>query len=148
MKIKATHWLLIGALATTYVVLVPVSFNDAVARESVTNGAPTVRLRAKLSGNAFNNLVPSGHADYREIGARKKLKVQAEDVNLPAGTKLTVQTSTGVKLGELTLSGLPDNEGELELDTQGGQTVPTGIATGTIIQVVQGTTLLLAGTLK
>ncbi len=110
---------------------------DAFARDGVrSSSASGARLQARLAGNAFNNLVPSGNADYRvETSGRRRLKVEAEDVNLPAGTVLAVFAGS-TQVGTLTLSGLPLNTGEMELESQQGQTVPT-LPAGTMIAVMQ-----------
>jgi hypothetical protein len=52
--------------------------------------------------------------------------------------------------GEITLSGLPINGGEIELNTNDGATVPAGIAAGSIVSVfaLGNATPILTGTLK
>jgi hypothetical protein len=71
--------------------------------------------------------------------------VEVENVNLPAGTVLTVVVShagVATTAGTITLNNLGENE--LELDSQHGDTVPT-IVSGDMIMVMNGTAVILAG---
>jgi hypothetical protein len=119
------------------------------------NGTPTptptptppgadVRTRILLAGALINGMLPQGHADFRtRANGNRSLEVEAEDVNLPAGTVLTVLVN-GVSIGQIILN--PAFEGEIELESEHGQIVPT-IAQGTTITVVNAATgaTILAG---
>ena len=85
-----------------------------------------LRLRTSLAGGAIGGRVPSGHADFRSESDRNRsrLNVEVEDVNLADGTVLAVMVSHGgasAKVGEIHLKG---GIGELELNSQDGETVP------------------------
>ena len=85
-----------------------------------------VRLRTTLAGGAIAGMTPSGHAEFRAIAPenRSRLNVEVEDVNLAAGTVLDVFID-GVQAGSITVSAAPVRGGELELNSQDGQAVPT-----------------------
>jgi hypothetical protein len=99
-----------------------------------------IRIESRLAGAAIGGLVPKGHARYRLRDGRRKLNVEVEKVNLPAGTVLSVFVDN-VKVGEIVLR--PTLENELELDTNKGQNVPqlTTISTVTVTNA-QGATIL------
>jgi len=102
-------------------------------------GEPEVRLRTKLAGGAVGGLEPSGHADFRARSGRARLNVEVEDVNLAEGTALAVSVMVdGMKIsvGTITVSAAPVRGGELELNTQDGQSVPA---------VKSGTTVIVEG---
>ncbi len=100
------------------------SFGDIPSPTPTPSPDPNarIRLKARLAGAAVNRLSPKGHArfDSRPNG-RRKLKVQVERVNLPAGTVLNVLIDD-VKVGEIILD--RNMENKLKLDTRRGDTVP------------------------
>ena len=105
------------------------------------DGAQQTRLRARLTGPAIQNVTPEGNADFRSETGRTRLQVEVEHVNLPAGTVLTVTIQT-VQVGTITLSAT--GFGELELDSQHGDTVPA-VNSGDVISVSNGTAAILTG---
>jgi hypothetical protein len=103
-----------------------------------------VRLRTRLSGAAIAGKVPEGNADFRQDTScnRTRIQVEVEEVNLPAGTVLTVMLNNATKLGTLTLG--PLGFGELELNSQDGDVVPA-VTAGNTITVLNGQNAILAG---
>jgi hypothetical protein len=99
-----------------------------------------IRLRARLTGNAIGNLVPSGHADFRERAGRfVRFSAEVEDVNLPVDSELEVFVSpssvcSGTLLGTVELGPAPFRGADLNLDTRDGDTVPP-MAVGNIVSV-------------
>ena len=110
------------------------------------NQTQETRLRARLTGQAIQNVTPEGNGDFRSETDRTRLQVEVEHVNLPAGTVLTVLLQSGasapVPIGQITLSA--SGFGELELDSQHGATVPA-VQSGDILSVANGATAILAG---
>jgi hypothetical protein len=105
------------------------------------NNAET-RLRTRLAGAAIQGQTPEGNADFRiDAKNRTRLNVEVEHVNLPAGTVLTV-TVAGNVVGHITLSAL--GFGELELNSQDGDTVPA-VKAGDMVVVSNGATAILTG---
>jgi hypothetical protein len=104
------------------------------------------RLRARLTGQAIQGVTPEGNADFRSETSRTRLQVEVEHVNLPAGTVLTVSLQSGAnapaQIGTITLSAT--GFGELELDSQHGDTVPA-VQKGDVLSVANGTAAILAG---
>ena len=104
------------------------------------------RLRARLTGPAISGKTPEGQADFRsDDKGRTRLNVEVEDVNLPAGTMLTVSLTHGgttASIGSIKLSAL--GAGELELNSQDGDVVPA-VQTGDTITVSNGGTAILVG---
>ncbi|MGZ8846494.1 MAG: hypothetical protein ACXW3C_08530 [Pyrinomonadaceae bacterium] len=99
------------------------------------------RLESRLAGAAIRGLVPKGHAKFviRPDG-RRKLNVEIEKINLPAGTVLNVLVDN-VKVGEIILGSMLENE--LELDTGKGSTIPNVTTLSTIVITnSQGATIL------
>ncbi len=104
-------------------------------------GAET-RLRIALVGSTVNGVITKGHADFRvRADGRKNFEVEVEDVNLPAGTIFTVLVDN-VNIGQIVLGQF--FKGELELETEHGQSVPA-INTGTTVAVINsaGATLVV-----
>ena len=103
-----------------------------------------VRLRARLTGPVGS--AAEGNADFRsDSRGRMRLNVEVEHVSLPAGTMLTVSlTHAGVTspIGSIKLSAL--GAGELELNSQDGDTVPV-VQAGDTITVSNGGTTILVG---
>jgi hypothetical protein len=104
------------------------------------------RLRTRLAGAAIQGKTPEGNADFRsDRRGRMHLNVEVEEVNLPAGTVLRVSVShAGVPtaVGTITLSAL--GFGELELNSEDGDTVPAIVA-GDMVVVSDGAVAILAG---
>jgi len=107
------------------------------------NPNAAVRLESRLAGAAINNLTPKGHAKFlRRPDGRRKLMVEAEKVNLPAGTVLNVLIDN-IKSGELALG--QNLEAELKLDNQKGDTVPNVMTMSTIVITNQQNATILSG---
>ena len=86
------------------------------------SGSQGTKIEAALSGAAINGLTPTGKAEFEQkADGSRKLEVEVEHVNLPAGTALDVFVD-GQKVGTITLG--PLQAGELELETEHGQTLP------------------------
>jgi len=105
-----------------------------------------VRLRTPLAGGAISGRTPSGNADFRSESDRNRtrLNVEVENVNLSDGTMLGVMvTHAGVStsIGQIRLHG---GFGELELNSQDGDTVPA-IVKGDMITVSNAGTAILTG---
>lgn len=104
-----------------------------------------VRLSARMVSG-----VASGKADYRERGSRRRLNVEAED--LPATTPSPQAIFVnGAQVGTMTLAACPVPAqqllcGEMELNTQDGQVVPT-VLSGQIVSIGQNPAVL-AGTFR
>ena len=109
-------------------------------------GEAEVRLRTRLAGGAIDRLTPSGSAEFRARGSRAKFNVEVEDVNVAAGTKLSVFLN-GNEVGTITVSPAPIRGGELEFNTQDGDAVPTAAA-GDVVTVRNGATAVLSGVLR
>ena len=96
-----------------------------------------IRMLADL--NPTNGGIADGRADYRERGNSMRLNVEVEDVS-PNST-FNVEIS-GEPIGAISTSSF--GVGELELNTNDGQVVPK-ILTGDLVQIFQGTELVLSG---
>jgi hypothetical protein len=104
-----------------------------------------LRVRVLLAGASIGGMMPQGHADLRtRADGNRTLEVEAEDVNLAPGTALVVLVNN-VEIGRIVLG--QTFEGEIELETEHGQTVPV-VAQGTTVTVVNASTgaTILAGT--
>lgn len=118
--------------------------NDKSATTTAASSSTTeTRLRTRLSGPNIGGVAPQGNAEFRSNPSRGRssLKVQAEHVNLPAGTQLAV-TLNSQSVGTITLDAF--GFGELDLDSQDGDTVPT-VQKGTTVAVSNGGTGILIG---
>lgn len=100
------------------------------------------RLRTRLAGAMIAGKTPEGNADFRSETnkGRTEFKVEVENVNLPDGTTLDVSVGIAV-VGHITLK---LGGGELELNSQDGDTVPA-VVTGNMVTVANGGTTILAG---
>jgi len=102
------------ALCLFTVSLVAVSANDG-GSDVVT------KIEADLAGAAINGLVPRGEAEAKTfVDGNREFEVDVSNINLPDGTVLNVSVD-GARVGTLRLVGM---QGELELETEDGQTVP------------------------
>jgi hypothetical protein len=102
-----------------------------------------VRVRIPLAGAGIGNMMPQGHADFRQRPDGRRLNVEIQDVNLPAGTTFRVLVNN-VSIGQIVLNSF--FRAELELNTNDGHSVPV-VTNGTTVAVVNNTTgaTLLAG---
>ncbi|HEX8189010.1 MAG TPA: hypothetical protein VF586_11705, partial [Pyrinomonadaceae bacterium] len=104
----------------------------ALAAAPALAGDDEVIINAGLSGAAINGQTPSGRAEFRQRpGNDLKLEVEVQDVNLPAGTVLSVFVG-GQQVGVITLDAL--RAGQVELETGRGQAVPA-VSNGTAVAV-------------
>ncbi len=106
-------------------------------------GVPILVRTANLS-SPTGSINPHGTAQYEVYAnGNREMEVEFEDVNLPAGTKLSIIVD-GSSIGQIVLSA--DQRGRLDLRTQDGQTVPV-TNDGSVVQVQNGSTVLIAGVL-
>ena len=115
--------------------LVSLLIFDIVQNSSATSSE--IRMLADL--NPTNGGIADGRADYRERGNSMRLNVEVEDVS-PNST-FNVEIS-GEHIGTINTSSF--GVGELERNTNDGQVVPK-ILTGDLVQIFQGTELVLSG---
>jgi plastocyanin len=115
--------------------LVSLLIFDIVPNSSATSSE--IRMLADL--NPTNGGIADGRADYRERGNSMRLNVEVEDVS-PNST-FNVEIS-GEHIGTINTSSF--GVGELERNTNDGQVVPK-ILTGDLVQIFQGTELVLSG---
>jgi hypothetical protein len=110
------------------------------------DGGSSTRLRARLTGQAIQKVMPEGNADFRNDSGRMRLQVEVEQVHLPANTMLSVMIQDGanppMRVGQITLSA--SGFGELELDSQDGATV-LAVQNGDVVSVTANGTAILAG---
>jgi hypothetical protein len=102
-----------------------------------------VRVRIPLTGASISGMMPQGHADFRRRPDGRRLNVEIQDVNLPAGTTFRVLVNN-TSIGQIVLNSF--FRGELELNTNDGHSVPV-VTNGTTVAVVNNTTgaTILAG---
>ncbi len=105
------------------------------------------RLSAKMTSG-----VASGKADYRARGNRKRLNVEAEDLPGTTPAALGVFINASAQVGTMGLAACPTAPtllcGELELNTQDNQTVPT-LKVGDIISIgTAANSAVLSGALR
>ena len=104
------------------------------------------RLRTRLAGAAIQGKTPEGSADFRlDAKGRSRLNVEVEHVNLAGGTILDVSIqhgTTSTVVGHITLSA--GGSGELELNSQDGDTVPA-VQSGDMVIVNNGAVAILTG---
>jgi hypothetical protein len=104
----------------------------ALASIGVSAGGEDVITQTSLSGSTLGGQTPHGVAEHRlSVDGNRRLKVEAEDVNLPAGTVLNVLIN-GTSIGSLTINSF--RQGELELETERGQAVPS-VGPGTVVTI-------------
>lgn len=109
------------------------------------NNNNQTRLRTKLAGGAINGKTPEGNAEFRmDAKGRTSFKVEVEHVNLPATVLDVMLTDGGVStlVGHITLNAF--GEGELELQSQDGDTVPA-VVKGDVVTVSNGSSSILSG---
>jgi hypothetical protein len=114
--------------------------NDPAQQEQQEQ--PEVRQTATLVGVApFGGAF--GFAEDEQEGARARLKLEVEHVNLPNGTLLNVLVN-GRPLAGVTLT-LSGGKATLELDSSKGQTVPVIGAGSTIAITTTGGAVVVQG---
>jgi hypothetical protein len=106
--------------------------------------ATEVRLRTSLAGGAISGRTPSGNADFRSESDRNRtrLNVEVENVNLSDGTMLDVaitHAGASAAIGHLALRG---GFGELELNSQDGDSVPAVVKGDTVTVSSAGAAIL------
>jgi plastocyanin len=109
-----------------------------ITTQNVSATTSEVRMLADL--NPANGGMADGRVDYRERGLSMRLNVEVEDVT-PNST-LAIEIS-GNPLGTITTNSF--GIAELELTTNDGQVVPK-VLRGDLVQIFQGTELVLSGT--
>lgn len=100
------------------------------------------KISARLAGATINGMVPKGIAEFRARAASSQLKVQVENANL-AGSTLNVLIDN-TKVGELTIGALL--AGQLQLNTNDGQSVPPIGSGSTCVVTDQSGATIVAGT--
>ncbi|MDX6445408.1 MAG: hypothetical protein QOH71_2482 [Blastocatellia bacterium] len=106
--------------------------------------AGETRIESRLAGAAIGGLTPKGHARFEvRANGRRKLNVEIEKVNLPAGTILNVLVDN-FKVGQIVLSSTLENE--LELDTERGNPVPNITTASTVVITNSQGKTILSGT--
>jgi len=111
---------------------------------SPSPGATPFEIEAHLSGAPINGIRPRGRAEFEiELSGNREFKARVEDVNLPAGTQLTVFVD-GTQVGNITLIGGLERS-ELILKTERGQTVPQINSRTRVVVADQSGVTLLAG---
>lgn len=99
-------------------------------------------ISASLNGPTINGVLPRGYAEYEDEGnGEREFELYVDRVSMPAGTQLNVSVD-GNPVGQFNLEN--DNKGELELETEDGDTVPL-VSPGSIVEVFADTTLILSG---
>jgi len=99
-------------------------------------------LFAGLTGGTINGVLPRGYAQYEIHSSRTELEIRLSQINLPAGTSLSVSVD-GTAVGNMSLQS--GGEGRLRLRSDNGQTVPVVIA-GSTISISNGGNAILNGT--
>ena len=122
-------------------VIAPFAIGDrtASAEEMLTD---TFRIGASLTGAPIGGMTPAGFADYRvDDQGRRRLEVQAQTLNLAAGTVLSISVNNAI-VGQAAVSSF----GTLffEIETNNGGTVPV-ITAGMPVSVSNAGTTVLAG---
>lgn len=97
---------------------------------------------ARLTGATINGAVPSGFADYSlsQSGSNRRVRVYVSQVNLPAGTVLTVFVGDS-NVGQFSLQ---NNGGEFRVESRDNPIVPV-VTNGTAIRVQNNGTIVLSG---
>lgn len=98
-------------------------------------------IQASLTGNQINGVQPFGNAEYRFESSRRRFKIDVFQVNLPAGTVLTVAVNNSA-VGQITLNAF--RSASMDIRTDQGQNVPT-ISNGMSVTVSNNGTTILSG---
>lgn len=119
MGVKGIGTRLIGVLILGFVAML------LAAGTAVANSGQQVDLRAELTGDEINGVEPRGEARFKQDSdddeIRREFRAKVQDVNLAAGTELTVSVE-GTEVGTIVLE--DNNDGELRLRTDDGDEVP------------------------
>lgn len=129
---KTVFALGISAAALTGLVL--------TAPAPATAGVPEIRLQGALIGTV-NGVTAKGQAKYRDRGSRS-FSTQIEDVNAANGTVFNVVVKHGLTdyaMGTITLN---LRRGELDLNTNDGETVPQLSPSDLVLVQYQGNTVM------
>jgi hypothetical protein len=104
-----------GLVLACLFILLPAALADGSSSDGT-------KIEAALSGAAIGGVTPKGEAEFEQkADGSRKLEVEVEHVNLPAGTVLDVFVD-GQKVGSVTLDAFM--AGRIELETERGQTFP------------------------
>lgn len=132
----------ITALKGLALVLCLLTLSIITARASDDSSGPSTKIEAEFSGAVLNGLIPRGEAELETFAdGNRKFEVEAQNINLPDGTLLSVFVD-GIKIGNITLTGLL---GELELKTINGQTIPEVNSRTRVAIIDQAGNTIIAG---
>jgi len=138
---KLTKSALIAMLTLTLFAAIPQSLKaQEAAALSLPTGQLNITWNINLAGPAFIGAVPVGAAEYEVEGTRRRFSAEADNVNLPDGTSLSVYVS-GKLLGSFPLT---DGGGVLLVDTFAHQKVPF-VNKGTTVAIYYGHTKIVSG---
>ena len=138
---KLTKSALIAMLTLTLFASIPQSLKaQEAAALSLPTGQLNITWNINLAGPSFAGAVPVGAAEYEVEGTRRRFSAEADNVNLPDGTSLSVYVS-GKLLGSFPLT---DGGGVLLVDTFAHQKVPF-VNKGTTVAIYYGSTKLVSG---
>ena len=116
----------------------------ALASVVVSADGGDLIIQATLSGPRLNSLTPTGVAEHRtSASGSTRFKVEVEDVNLTAGTVLDVLLN-GTKVGSISINSF--RQGELELESEHGQSVPNVNAGAIVVVRTQAGATIVSGT--
>jgi hypothetical protein len=122
-------------------VIIPFVIGDRTA--SAEELLSDTQILATLTGSPIDGVTPTGLADYSaDDRGRRRLDVQGSNINLAAGTTLTVSINNAV-IGTANVTTC--NTIFFRLRTDDGQTVPV-ITAGMPVQISNGGNVVLAGT--
>jgi hypothetical protein len=131
------------ACVVLVVTLFALSASTAFARSSGSSGSSETKIVAALSGASIGGETPKGAAEFKQkADGSRSLEVEAEHVNLPAGTVLNVFVDNQ-KIGTLTLDAL--HAGKIELETEHGQTFPLINSRTRVVVADQAGNTIVAG---
>jgi hypothetical protein len=122
-------------------VVIPFAIGDRSASAEELLGE--IRIGATLTGAPIGGVSPAGYSEWRqEDDGRRRLDVEGNSINLPAGTVLTISVNNAV-LGQTSVSQF----GTIffRRDTNDGQQVPV-VSVGMPVQVSDAAGTVLAGT--
>lgn len=137
---KLTKSALLAVLTLTLFAAIPQFMHAQEAAQAAQEGRLTINWTINLTGPTFNGMKPVGSADYEVEGNRRRFSAEADNVNLPNGTRLHVYVA-GKAVGSFTLT---DTGGALLLDTFAHQNVPF-ISKGTPVAIYYGSTKIVSG---
>lgn len=133
-KLSAKLFLIVIVLLSASILL----FKDTIQAENENQNVNS--LVAVLTGTPTESATPRGFARYlTDTQGNRLLSVEVSNVNLPAGTQLSVAIQTNV-VGQITLS--PMKTGKLLIQ---GSSVPT-VSVGDTISILNSSSTILSGT--